>query len=396
MSMRKVITINLNGNAYQVDEPGYEALRAYLERAESQLRGNPDRAEIVADLEQAIGDKCDTFLGSHKTVVSSVEVEQLLKEMGPVEAGDTAAQAKATGPSGEATQQAAAGSGADAKSSAQPQRRIYRLPQQGMLGGVCAGFAAYANIDVVWVRLIFVLLTFTTGIWFFVWLVMLFVMPRATTPEEIASAYGEPFNARDVMDRAKKKYSDYSPSMKSAAEDIKQGFSKFGQHMGEMGADFRRSARRQRAHARAQRRLHRRAQWDVSYGSRVAAGFTLPILSVLSAALFVAFIIALVTLVSGGTILGWTPLYFMPHWVGIVAIIVMYAIVAGPISAARHMSRRYANNGHGFGWASALDGLLWLALVAALFWTAWQFLPGVQNTFDHLHFLGRHHYTIAL
>ena len=52
--MQKVITINLNGNAYQVDEAGYAALVAYLEGAERQLKDNPDRAEIIAaDIEQA-------------------------------------------------------------------------------------------------------------------------------------------------------------------------------------------------------------------------------------------------------------------------------------------------------------------------------------------------------
>ena len=63
--MQKVITINLNGNAYQVDEAGYAALVAYLEGAERQLEDNPDRAEIIADLEQAIAEKCRRFLGAH-------------------------------------------------------------------------------------------------------------------------------------------------------------------------------------------------------------------------------------------------------------------------------------------------------------------------------------------
>src|SRR5262249_42716164 len=54
IAMQKVITINLNGNAYQLDERGYDAMRAYLEQAERQLAGNPDQAEILADLEQAI------------------------------------------------------------------------------------------------------------------------------------------------------------------------------------------------------------------------------------------------------------------------------------------------------------------------------------------------------
>jgi len=77
--MNKVIVINLNGHAYQVDEIGHDALRAYLDRAEAQLRDNPDLAEIMADLEQAIGEKCQRFLNPHKTVVSAAEIEQILE-----------------------------------------------------------------------------------------------------------------------------------------------------------------------------------------------------------------------------------------------------------------------------------------------------------------------------
>ena len=39
--MQKVITINLNGNAYQLDEGGYDTVRAYLPRAEQALSQNP-------------------------------------------------------------------------------------------------------------------------------------------------------------------------------------------------------------------------------------------------------------------------------------------------------------------------------------------------------------------
>jgi hypothetical protein len=52
--MRKVVTVSLNGNACQIEESGYEALRAYLEDAQHRLCADPDRAEIIADLEQAI------------------------------------------------------------------------------------------------------------------------------------------------------------------------------------------------------------------------------------------------------------------------------------------------------------------------------------------------------
>ena len=50
--MQRVITINLNGSAYQLDEQGYDALRMYLDHAAAELGGNPDTSEILRDLEQ--------------------------------------------------------------------------------------------------------------------------------------------------------------------------------------------------------------------------------------------------------------------------------------------------------------------------------------------------------
>ena len=61
-------------------------MRTYLDNAEAQLTDNPDRAEIMADLEQAIVEKCQAFLGPHKNVVSAQEMEQVIKDMGPVDA----------------------------------------------------------------------------------------------------------------------------------------------------------------------------------------------------------------------------------------------------------------------------------------------------------------------
>ena len=49
--MQKVISINLNGIAYQLEEGGYTVLQDYLSRAERELKDNPDRVEIMRDLE---------------------------------------------------------------------------------------------------------------------------------------------------------------------------------------------------------------------------------------------------------------------------------------------------------------------------------------------------------
>src|SRR5262245_60678340 len=83
--MHKVITINLNGRAYQLDDDAYQTLSAYLEKARTSLADNPDLAEIMLDLEQAIADKCQRFLGPHKSVIQAGEIAQALEEMGPVD-----------------------------------------------------------------------------------------------------------------------------------------------------------------------------------------------------------------------------------------------------------------------------------------------------------------------
>src|SRR5262245_5674746 len=83
--MRKVITGSLNGNAYQFEEGAFNAVRTYRDRAARGAADNPDRAEMLADLEQSIADKCDTFLGRHKNVISNDEAQRILREMGPVE-----------------------------------------------------------------------------------------------------------------------------------------------------------------------------------------------------------------------------------------------------------------------------------------------------------------------
>ena len=96
--MHKVVTINLNGRAYQFDENAFDAIRAYLDRAEAQLGQNPDRAEILADLEQAIADKCHRYLNEHKTVVALPEIARVLEEMGPVEGAADSSEPGAKGP----------------------------------------------------------------------------------------------------------------------------------------------------------------------------------------------------------------------------------------------------------------------------------------------------------
>lgn len=210
--MRKVTLVSLAGNAYQLEEGAHEAISRYLDNAARALAGNPDRAELLADFEQAIADKCDSFLGKHRNVISAQEAAQILREMGPV-------QGTTHGETGDWSTGTARDAGA-APAGDVRRKRMMRLPGEGMMGGVCSGFAAYFDVDVVWVRLAFVLLLFVTGgVWALVWLAMLVVMPPARTPEQIASARGETLSAREVMEMARAKSAEFGRAAASGLDD---------------------------------------------------------------------------------------------------------------------------------------------------------------------------------
>ncbi|MBY9061839.1 envelope stress response membrane protein PspC [Sphingomonas yunnanensis] len=51
--------------------------------------------------------------------------------------------------------------------------KFYLDPQNGQWKGVCAGIADYTGIDVVWVRVITVLLTLASGFW---WTILAYVL----------------------------------------------------------------------------------------------------------------------------------------------------------------------------------------------------------------------------
>ena len=186
--MQRVVSINLSGNAYQLDENAYNALFAYLDGAEARLKDNPDRAEIIADLEQAIAEKCRAYLGPHKTVVTAGEIDQIISEMGPV-AGQPADAGRDPGA------QDSTGSGASEKTrtGSHAHKRLYQIHEGAMISGVCQGLAAFLNVDVTVIRVLFALFAFATSGWgILAYVALMFILPHATTREQAASNVNTP------------------------------------------------------------------------------------------------------------------------------------------------------------------------------------------------------------
>jgi phage shock protein PspC (stress-responsive transcriptional regulator) len=346
--MQKVISINLNGNAYQLDESGYDTLREYLARADRALSDNPDRAEIMADLEQAIADKCQRYLGPHKTVVTASEIDVIVAQMGPVD--------NATG-EGAAGTGASTSDGAEAAESAKaPPRRLYRIMDGAMIAGVCNGLAAFLNVDVAFPRIAFVaaaLLTKGAGI--IAYVVMMFVVPEATTPEARAAAAGAPLNAKDVIERARKQY-----------------------------AEGRKEWRRQWTR---QRRRWQRHPWPlvmpVAYGPPGWAALLLPVFGLAQVALFLIMAAMMISLVNTGAILNWHLPPDVPVWAAALILLVVYQMMVSPLRLAHHWTS-VPRPGFEPAWFAFWNAVVWLVGLAFVVWIASNHVPELREFLKRL------------
>jgi phage shock protein PspC (stress-responsive transcriptional regulator) len=357
--MKIVVSISLNGIAFQLEESGYEELRDYLERAEARLEESPDRAEIMADLEQAIGEKCSRLLGPHKTVVASAEISSILKEMGPVESAEDK-------PAG-ATADAAFAGGSSSTSAMSPRKRLFKIREGEMWFGVCNGIAAYLGVDVTWVRIAFVVLALvTTGFVFLVYFALVFIVPYAETSEDRAAAFGAPFSTEEFIGRAKKKPEDHREYQRWRREWRRQ----------------QRHWQRQWDHMNTQVR-EATAQFgpQIANGSRAIFAVLVPIAAIMGAVLFVVFILALLSLIATQTVFGWMLPHAMPMWVGVVLLVVLYAFASTIVRAFRYGGG--PARGHHPGWA-ALHTVIWICCTLLLFWVAYMFFPGVREVIDQL------------
>ena len=162
--MDKTINITLNGHPgqFRLGQEASDRLTQYLDRAAAGLPDDPDRAEVLGDLERSVGDKLGVLLASGDRVVTAADIEGILEEIGAVDTGtEPATQGRTWRPRG---------------------RRLYRITKGKQQAGVCTGLAAYTDVDVSWVRTVFVLGTLgSAGILGLVYLLLAFVLPVADT-----------------------------------------------------------------------------------------------------------------------------------------------------------------------------------------------------------------------
>src|SRR5690606_18485647 len=167
--MKKTLSINISGILFHIEEDGYTTLKAYLDAINKHFSHYEDNQEIITDIENRIAEIFLSYLKNNKQVITAENVSNLIEKMGTI--ADFKAEEKDLDPDPAAYTNANSEENDFYKYITPPNqdagkgyKKLTRLPNRKILGGVCAGFAHYLSIDPLWTRLIAILLLFSGGL----------------------------------------------------------------------------------------------------------------------------------------------------------------------------------------------------------------------------------------
>ena len=172
--MDKTIKINLGGSLFQIDEEAYRMLRDYLQAIDTGFRNVPGGYETIEDIESRIA---EIFLSQKDIagVITKTNVEAMISIIEKPEDFDYFENKNFLPP------------------FSSRKKRMFRNPDDSIIGGVCSGIGAYLGTDSVWIRILFILLTIFFGIGFFLYCVLWIALPKPRTDIQKKEMYGNAY-----------------------------------------------------------------------------------------------------------------------------------------------------------------------------------------------------------
>ncbi|HVF96553.1 MAG TPA: PspC domain-containing protein, partial [Flavisolibacter sp.] len=180
--MKKIININLHGRVIPIEDAAYESLQRYIESLRRYFAKEEGRDEIINDIESRIAELMNDKIKKGAAAVTEADIAEIMATMGRVE------DFEAADGESETTTTSATASSANYQSSSNHNRRnfsgrLYRDANDKFIGGVCAGIAAYINVDPTIVRLVFAIITFGGfGFGFLLYVLLWILLPASSLP----------------------------------------------------------------------------------------------------------------------------------------------------------------------------------------------------------------------
>jgi phage shock protein PspC (stress-responsive transcriptional regulator) len=197
--MKETVKVNLGQRLFDLDIDAYAALKKYLDSLKQYFKKSPDDAdEILQDIEQRMADVLQEKSGNSKQIVTLANINDIINMMGTAEEFDSDSDIEKEGAIPKNDEKEAF-SGSYNKTH----RHLYRDTENNIFGGVCAGMAAYFDIDLVWIRLIWVVLFFLKGIGLLAYIILWIVVPAARTTSQKLEMNGIPVTVENIKQAVK-------------------------------------------------------------------------------------------------------------------------------------------------------------------------------------------------
>ncbi len=208
--MNKTININLGGYFFHIDENAYKKLRRYLDAIAKSLSDDPQgKNEIIADIEARISELLSEKILDARQVVNEQDISDVIKIMGEPE-DYTEGEESYTDNSYQYSRR---------KNNS---KKLYRDGDDKFLGGVAAGIAHYFDVDVIWIRLAFILLLFGGGFSLLLYIILWVLLPEAKTTAEKLQMEGEPVNIDNIEKKIREELNSATEKIKNAANEVTQ------------------------------------------------------------------------------------------------------------------------------------------------------------------------------
>ncbi len=200
--MNKTVNINLAGIFFHIDEDAYLKLQRYLEAIKRSFTDSQGQSEIISDIEARISELFTERIKTEKQVIGMKEVDEVITIMGQPEDYLVDDEIFEDDPKTFKT-----------KSSA---KKLFRDSDNSYIGGVSSGLGHYLGIDMVWIRLLWVLLALGSGGTFiFIYILFWVLVPEAVTTSEKLTMTGKPVNISNIEKKIKKGIDDVSETVKN-------------------------------------------------------------------------------------------------------------------------------------------------------------------------------------
>ncbi|MBE7652159.1 PspC domain-containing protein [Tenacibaculum finnmarkense] len=211
--MNKTININLGGFFFHIDEIAYQKLNYYLKAIANSLNDDPQgKNEIISDIEARISELLSEKITDVRQVINENDIEQIITIMGQPE--DYSETQDTYSDDYSSNYKAEKGS----------VKKLFRDGDDKFLGGVCSGIAHYFNIDVIWIRLAFIILV-ASGFSPLAYIILWVLLPEAKTTSEKLQMQGEAVNIDTIEKKIRDEFEYLSEKLKDGANDISDKFS---------------------------------------------------------------------------------------------------------------------------------------------------------------------------